>query len=294
MKCVLCARRVAAKLKRELQREPTAEEVAERLPTLASGHVCVPCAARLQVDVADIVRLAADAAAYVFPSSTGSSGTRTVPGSRPPCRVEAIQPELTPVPQQGQPPEVWPSVLEVVEAWERMVREARGLAPYGPASAARTAAAARDGQAGSQATLTGCVRFLGAQVAWMSTEPDFPIEDFADEVGACVRVLRRWDLTAEERGTMVRCPTLMESGECGYRLYYANPEDDVTCRRCGATRSAMTLAAVAMADGAEVWLDPEAAASWLGVTEGTLRQWARQGKVQRSHGRYLVRERMGA
>lgn len=100
---------------------------------------------------------------------------------------------------------------------------------------------------------------------------------------------------------MVRCPTPTDAVdsqglaiECGFRLYYADVHEDVTCKRCGTTRSAMTLAAVAMSDGAEVWLDPEAAASWLGVTEGTLRQWARQGKVQRSHGRYLVRERMGA
>jgi hypothetical protein len=88
---------------------------------------------------------------------------------------------------------------------------------------------------------------------------------------------------------MVKCPTLHEDeGECGYRLYYADVHDEVTCRRCGATRSAMTLAAVAAADGRDVWLDPEAAAQWLGISESTLKRMARRGDVQRSHGRYLI------
>lgn len=273
MKCVLCARRGRT--------------------TECTSHVCTPCAARLQVDVADILRLAADAAAYVMPGSSRGGGARTVPSSRPPLNVEAVSPELTCVPQPGQPPEAWPTVLDLLESWERLAREMRGMVPYGPASAARAAQ--------GEATLTGVVRFLGAQVAWMTTEPEFPVDDFAAEVRDCLRVLRRWDLAAEERGTMVRCPTPTDTVdsqglaiECGFRLYYSDVDEAVRCKRCGTTRSAMTLAAVAMADGAEVWLDPEAAASWLGVTEGTLRQWARQGKVQRSHGRYLVRERMGA
>jgi len=77
-------------------------------------------------------------------------------------------------------------------------------------------------------------------------------------------------------------------GQCGYRLYYTDVHDDVTCRRCGAKRSAMTLAAVAMADGREVWLDPEAAVKVLGVSESTLLRMAKAGSIERSHGRYRV------
>lgn len=281
MKCVLCARR--------------------NRQTEAEAHVCAPCAGWLQREVAEILRLAADAAAWVSPGSTGSSGARSVPGSRPPLRVDALDPELTPVPQPGQPSEVWPTVLEVCEAWERMTREMRGLAPYGPASAARargmalerarTALGGTDGAGGvndTSVTLTGCVAFLGRQVAWMTTESDFPVDDFADEIGACVRVLRRWDSTTEERGTMVRCPTVTDAGECGYRLSYRDMDEPVTCRRCGQTRDAATLALIAMSDGREVWLDPEAAAKWLCVSEPTLRRMARRGEIQRSHGRYRM------
>lgn len=164
----------------------------------------------------------------------------------------------------------------------------RGMAPYGPASAARTAAAAREGQAGGQATLTGCVRFLGAQVAWMSTEPDFPIDDFADEVAQCLRVLRRWDVTAEDRGQMVPCPTVMEDGsECGKRLgFHVHLDEQVTCRKCGATRDVPQLLMAANADNALV--DAEALAGRYQINAQTIRKWARQGRVERQGQRYRL------
>ena len=231
------------------------------------------------MQVADIARLAADAAAWVAPGSSTGGGSRPVPASRPPLRVDALDPENTPVPGHDA------TVLELCESWERMIRGMRGMAPYGPASAAR----ARGGlYEGTTATLVASTAFLGRQVAWM-VDAEFPLEDFADEMRDCVRVLRRWDHAAEDLGTMVKCPTLHEDeGECGYRLYYADVHEDVTCRRCGATRSAMTLAAVAAADGRDVWLDPEAAAQWLGISESTLQRMARRGEVPRSHGRYLI------
>lgn len=206
-----------------------------------------------------------------------------MPGSRPPLRVDALDPWFTVVDGQEL------TVLECLELWERMVREMRGLAPYGPASAARSAVAARSGDAGYDATLTGVVRFLGAQVAWMSTEPDFPVEDFADEVTACVRVLRRFDLNAEHQGTQLRCPTVMDDGSaCDRPLRYRELTEQITCRRCGQTRDAATLALLAMEDGREVWLDPEAAARHFAVDEMALARWARSGRIKVSHGRYLL------
>jgi hypothetical protein len=123
----------------------------------------------------------------------------------------------------------------------------------------------------------------------MTTEPTFPLEDFADEMRACVRVLRRWDVDAEHPGTMVRCPSLADDGsECGYRLHYRDMGEQVTCRRCGQTRDASTLALIALQDGRDVWLDPEAAARHLAVDEAVLRRWAQAGRIKVSHGRYLL------
>lgn len=266
--------------------EPTWQRVCllciqrDRTTRLESGHCCAACAGWLATQIADIARLAADAAAWVAPgSSTGGSG-RPVPGSRPPVNVSALDPELTPI---GPPPSA--TVLEVLEAWERMIRDMRGMAPYGAATEARTRGGLYEG---TSATLVASVAFLGRQVPWITTTEDFPLDDLADEIRACVRVLRRWDHEAEDRGQMVPCPTVTEEGECGYRLAYRSADEVVTCRRCGATRDVAQLVYVAMSDGRPVWMDPEAAASWLGISEGTLRQWARQGKVERSHGRYRM------
>jgi hypothetical protein len=218
-------------------------------------------------------------------SGVGSSG---VYGSRPPINVSGIDPENTLI---GPAPS--PTVLDVLESWVRMVREDRQMSPYGPWSHLE-GSKLQDGGSTTNATFRACTAFLAAETDWIATTPHFPLEDYRVELTSCVRALKRWDSSSHRVGTMVPCPTMTDDGECGYRLHYEDLADSVQCRRCRVTRDAATLAAVAMSDGREVWLDPEAAANWLGVTEGTLRQWARRGKVQRAHGRYLIRERMGA
>jgi predicted site-specific integrase-resolvase len=37
-----------------------------------------------------------------------------------------------------------------------------------------------------------------------------------------------------------------------------------------------------------IYVDPEAASEYLGVTERTLRQWAKAGKIKRERGRYDI------
>lgn len=268
-----------------------------RQTRLTTGHCCAICTQRITDNLTAIPELAAMAAAALIPGSGTTGSTTAAYGSKPPINLDAVDPALAHVPGHDAP------LLVLLEDWERMIREMRGMVPYGLASAARSNAAARTMQATTDhtsATLTGVCGFLRASVDWATTRPDFPIDDFATEIAECVRAVRRWDTNRDDIGTMVRCPTLTDTTDddgharsCGYRLYYASVHDDVTCRRCGTTRSAMTLAAVAMADGREVWLDPEAAAQYLGVTEGTLRQWARSGRIARDHGRYLIQtERM--
>lgn len=242
-----------------------------RQTRLQYGHCCAGCADRLLGNLRAIVELATMAS--VTPKA-GAGGYSAAYGSKPPLLVDALDPELTPI---GPPPS--PTVLDVLESWTKMVREEQGLGPYGPWTASH-----------QDDTLTVVVRFLTAHHEWIISQPDFPLEDYASEITACVRVLRRWDTEAEDLGTMVKCPTLTEEGECGYRLYYRDWTDHVTCRRCNVTRDASTLVVVAMSDGREVWLDPEAAAKWLGVTERTLRQWARKGSIRRAHGRYCVKQ----
>ena len=268
--CVLCAAR-------------------NRKTRLENGHVCVECAGWLMRSVADIARLCADAAAYITPGSTTGGGSGAF-GSKPPVCVDALDPELTMVELNHGDPSSAVTILECLEMWERAVREDRQMAPYGPASHRRAfrIMGAGDGTNQTSVTLTGVVDFLGSQVPWMIDTPDFAVDEFADQIRRCVRALSRWDPTREDVGTMVKCPTMTEDGDCGYRLYYKEQDEHVTCRRCGATRDVSTLIAVAMSDGRPVWVDPEAAARHYGVSESQLRKWARRGSIESNHGRYLL------
>jgi hypothetical protein len=236
---------------------------------------------RLVDDLSAIERLCHEAHAQMEPKQGTGEGSRSVPGSRPPLDVSALDPELTLVPSSSLPRADWPTVLSLLESWARMVREERNLAPYGPATAHLYGL-------GTRAVLSEVVKFHRAQAEWTTTTPHFPLEDYAGEVADCVRALRRWDAERAARGMSVPCPTVLEDGtDCGYRLRFGEGADEVTCRRCRATRTPQQLIAVAACDeGRDVWVDPEAIARHYGVHESTLRRWAARGKVRRSHGRY--------
>jgi hypothetical protein len=246
---------------------------------LESGHVCQACLTRIGDELSEILTLAANAS--VEPISGRGQG-RSVPSSRPPINVDGVDPALTMVTDCA-------TVLDICEAWERLVREARGMAPYGPTSHAR-AIAAHARQNDTVVTLSGCTSFLRASLPWWADSPDQPLEDFAGEIHACRRALAKWDPMRDDAGTMVKCPTLTDQGECGYRLRYLDADEVVQCRRCGVTRDAMTLITVALADGdAAVWVDPEAASRESGVSQAVLKRWASRGLLHVSHGLYDLR-----
>ena len=252
-----------------------------RTTRLESGHCCIPCASWLQVQVADIARLAADAAAWIAPGSSTGGGSRPVPGSRPPCRVEAIDPENTLVPQfpgQAEPP----TVLQLLELAEKEIREARGMVQYGPASHARASKLF----AGTDVTLVGCVDFLGRQVPWITTTTDFGLEDFADMIRSCVRALRKYDHDREERSHGLRCPTETDEGTCGYFIAWARDEESVDCPRCRRTWTMEWLMMVASSD--DLWLDAEAIANATKIHEQTIRKWSRAGDVRKRGMLYSV------
>jgi hypothetical protein len=249
----------------------------DRSTPLESGHVCPACDGWMRRTLTDISSLVAQAYAASDRQRVGSSTGKPVFGSRPPLDVECLDADLALVRLTDSPP--WPTLLEVLEGWERLVRESRTLAPYGPASESR-----------GGASVHGCVGFLLASADWIVETPDFPVEDYAGELRACLRAVRKWDGDAASRGYAVPCPTMTEDGgECGYRLRFVDVEERVTCRRCQVTRSVPQLVAVGMATATHaMWVDPEAICRHYGIHASTLRRWAARGLVSREHGRYLV------
>jgi hypothetical protein len=242
-----------------------------RRTDLESGHVCQACLTRIGDELSEILTLAANAS--VEPISGRGQG-RSVPSSKPPINVDGVDPALTMVTDCA-------TVLDLVEAWERMIRECRGMAPYGPVSAQR----AQMWGASTAVTLTGCVGFLRASLPWWADSPDQPLEDFAGEIHACRRALAKWDPDREPMGYVAFCPT----DDCGARIRYHSPDEAVTCPRCHVTRDVPTLVAVVMAThDADIWADPETAALHYGISVSRLRVWAQNGRVERKRGRYRI------
>lgn len=254
--CVVCARR-------------------GRTRKLDSGHVCNSCRHGLRVDLAAIVDAAALAAWIPDPyASREAIGSRTPPGSRPPFDLSHADPALVLVtPRAGCPPQDAQPLLVVLEDWCRIVREDRGLAPYGVATEGRTV------------TLSGTVAFLSGHLDWMCDEPTFAVEDFAEWVRRGLYALRSLDAGQERAsGWRIPCPADSEEGPCGKRLSVA-PGDlhgDVRCPKCGSEWTAQRLLLVALNDErVQVWGYAETIADALAIPARTLRDWAAKGQVER-------------
>jgi hypothetical protein len=251
---------------------------------LEHGHVCQKCADRIRRDLDDILRLTADAHAQTSPKAGSQGGARTVPGSRPPLTLEALDPELVLVRIVPDDPSSEVPLLVLLEDWERMIREDRGLVPYGMASEARLASIgplrAASWASHTPVTLTGVVRFLQGHHDWACTEPSFDVSEYGRQVRLCRRAVSRWDSDAHSPGWRVPCPTVSDQGECGQQLRVARGDEIVPCRSCGREWELPRLLAVAGRD-ADVWIDVEAAATMAGVHERTIRKWVAKGAVQR-------------
>jgi hypothetical protein len=236
------------------------------------------CLARIDDDLARIVELVAQASDWLHPRQ-GTSGVRSVPGSRPPLSVEALDAA------------VGNDVLPVLEEFERMTREHFGLGPYGIASAARGA------------SVKGCCDFLRAWLFRIAETADYPVEVLADEVKTL-----RWggELPAghfsglevldpdHDRPDGIRVQCLGDHPDadgrtCGNRLTIEPGmlSQDVTCRRCGNVTTAGHMIYTALSDPAvTVWAYPDVIEATLGVKASTLRQWVHRGHVTKRGGRY--------
>jgi hypothetical protein len=248
------------------------------LRRLDAGHVCPACVIRIADHLDDIVRLAS--LASIEPRS-GTGGGRSVPSSRPPINCDGIDPELTLVDVGGGRV----TVLEILEAWTKLLLEMRGMSRYGPWSHAQ-ATTAHAPYSQTTATLTACTTFLRASLPWWASDPEQPIDDFAGEIRACRRALAHYDPDREPLGYAACCPT----DGCGCKLRYHSADEEVTCPRCHVTRDVPQLVAVVLSsEHGDIWCDVETAALHYGVSVSTVKRMVGKGQVERRRGRYLIR-----
>lgn len=267
--CVLCA---AAGRERKLE----------------AGHCCEGCASWLHTAIVNIGFYATEAAAWIAPGSSSKGGGAASFGSKPPINVDAVDPELALMELNLGDKSSKVTILEMLEMWERSIREDRGFTQYGPASSMR-AIASGVSMTNSKATLIGCVDFLAGQVDWIIEQPDFSLEEIADHVRRAAAILRRWDGDSEQLGTRIACPAQVEDHTCGTTLRISNDGSPVTCRGCGHSWTIDWLIRVAGND-ADGWADLEAVARLSGLHERTIRRWAAAGKVRKRGLLYNVRD----
>lgn len=93
------------------------------------------------------------------------------------------------------------------------------------------------------------------------------------------------------RAVQVDCPADHLDGTCGAPLRIAGLElaDAVYCRRCHTRWEVHRLLLVAAADStATVWLTVDDVALLLGISQATLKRWAKAGRIRREHGLFDV------
>ena len=261
--------------------------ICTRNPPRDGATICDHCLARLDDNLARIAELVSWASNWLQPRQGRSNGGRSVPGSRPPLDVAALDAAMA------------CDVLPVLESWERLTRETYGLAPYGPASLSRNAAMAKGGAVTPPVTVKGCVAFLRANVARIAETADYPIDDLARELRELTTSLEHLDPLRDNVDTdrsRLKCPAEHPDADgrnCGNWLLVdpERPREDITCRRCHTTWTSERLVLVALATpGDPIWMTAQPICAWLGVGAVTLNKWVRAGHVTRRGTLYNVQE----
>ena len=231
---------------------------------------CQPCQTMMGRQLDDLLRFYELARGELIPGNGGGDGRSTERGLG--VRIDALDFIAGNV------------IVEVLESWERDWRETFGLAPFGLATAARSA-----GQPDQSALmLAEVVRFLRVWLPKAAAEHP-AMDDFASELRGCWRQAQQAANQLPRTSWRVACPTVTDDGDCGQQLSVTGQDigGTVTCRKCRTDWSVdrLLLIVAAEVDGA-IWMDAETCAMRAGVDERTLRRWARAGKITKQSGRY--------
>ena len=176
--------------------------------------------------------------------------------------------------------------IAVLECWVRDWRETYGLVQWGIASE----------DIAASLLLGDICSFLDTWLA-KSCESHVAIDLFATELRQQWAAMRTGANEDPANSWVVSCPAdvvCQDSGTVGLcgnviTIKDADWESDVHCRLCGYLWKVGRLLFVgASAATGGIFVDGEAASQYLGVSDRTLRTWAREGKIVRERGRYDI------
>jgi hypothetical protein len=240
--------------------------------------ICQPCMGRIDDDLARIVELTHEAAWQIAQKAVAGQYASSSAFGRLPINLEALDAAM------GY------DVLPRLEQWERMWREHAGLVRYGIATENTTASVDRS------------VGFLRANLALMAESPDWPIDDFAEDIRAFrygdkgdpdldippTVGLERFSAERDNRrsGIRIECPGDHpdEDGRLCGRVVIVDPDtprQEVECPRCRTVWTSQRLVLVAKftPGGMRSWATAEELSRFLEVGHATIAKWVRRGLV---------------
>ena len=160
-------------------------------------------------------------------------------------------------------------IIGFLHEWEKLIREDRNLTK--PAFVKKPASIGEE--------IGDAIKFAQVNLAWSGTQ-DW-INDFSKEL----REIHSQGMAAArkfvEKTRKIPCPVETGEGSCG-NLLKINPDDPLEifeCRKCQSQWTTLRLIAVAMSDKKSVWLDAEALAKWMGISERHVRRLGQKYKL---------------
>ncbi len=163
--------------------------------------------------------------------------------------------------------------LDILHGWESMIREARQLTPPALVKAEAT----------TEAEVEATCKFHLAHLDW-SLQQDWA-KDFAAEVGEIHAKGMAATKQFIEQPRRIPCPT----DEC-HKFIVIDAEnlmDDVSCFGCKQSWTVLRLVALAMSNpNKKFYLDVEAIALWLGITQRQVYKIIRANKIERKGSLY--------
>jgi hypothetical protein len=163
-------------------------------------------------------------------------------------------------------------ILGMLHEWEKLIREDRKLTP--PALIVKKSTLAEE--------IKDAVDFAKLHLPWSGTQPW--IDDFAKEL----KELHKTGMSAAKawvsKAKMIPCPAELADGQCN-QVLKINADDPLAifgCRKCDTQWTTLRLVAVALSDRTrEIWVDSEAIANWVGMSQRNVQRIVKDQKIAR-------------
>ena len=208
---------------------------------------------KVQTQLDAIPTLQQEASEHLDPSRTGSGGASVERSIG--INVNALDFSMA------------KETLAILHGWESIIREGRSLTPPALVKAEAT----------TEAEVEATCRFHLAHLEWSANQDWF--DDFASEVAEIHAKGMAAAKRFVEQPRRIPCPT----DECSKFIVIdaENLMDDVTCFGCKQSWTVLRLVALAMSNpNRKFYLDVEAIALWLGITQRQVYKIIRANKIE--------------